>query len=817
LNEDESGRAGALDRPINSADARLYLANSTDFGIAAVALAPFAAALLAPALVRRLGRLAPPLLALLPAVSFAWLATLIPPIAAGAPVEARLPWVPDYGLDLSFRLDGLSLTFALLVAGIGTLIVLYAGAYLRGHPHHGRFLGFLLAFMGAMQGLVLADNVVVLYGFWELTTLTSFLLIGFDHTRQAARRAAVQALVLTNAGGLALLLGALVLQYLTGTWELSGMAGQGASITAGPAYPLVLACFVLAAFTKSAQLPFQFWLPNAMEAPTPVSAYLHSATMVQAGVYLIARMSPVLGGTPAWTLILAVFGGATLLWGALAALRQTDLKQMLAHSTIASLGLTVLLLGLGGEAGAVAAIAYFVAHALYKAGFFLVAGLIDHETGLRDITALGGLRDPMAASFIAAILAGFSMLGLPPALGYLAKEAIYAGAGVNWPSLVAMLALVAGNAALGAVAVALVARPFMGPLPPTPKTPHEGPVAMLVGPLVLGIGGIAAAVLSSWTADSLIGPAAAAVVGGPASVHLGFVPDLAGPALWLSLVTWALSALLFWRLDASRTVLRRVAAARGWSFDRSYDFLMEGLVRTAGRFWSAWQNGRLRFYLGVIFVVTASGLLLPLLALGGLPRLPSLAALRPLEWGLIALALAGLVVVLAARTLLVGILALGVQGLAVALIYLDFGAPDLSFTQFMVETLSVVMFALVMVRLRLDRHQRRPRGVAMRDAALAVLCGGAVALTLLRILEAPLDTRLSTFFEQNAAALAHGRNIVNVILVDFRALDTLGEISVVMTAGIAILALVAGGRAAGPLLRRLTQADEPATESEASS
>ncbi|HTM78301.1 MAG TPA: proton-conducting transporter membrane subunit, partial [Devosia sp.] len=366
-----------------------------------VALAPFAAAVLAPLVKRLAGSWAGWILALVPGAIFVFLLGFIEPVADKRFVQAGIEWVPSYGLNLSFFIDDLSLTFALAISGLGALILIYSGAYLRGHPHQGRFLGFMLAFMGAMLGLVLADNMVALFTFWELTTVSSFLLIGFDHGRQAARRGAIQALVTTNIGGMALLFGVILAQQLTGQWNLSGLRDFGDAMRENPVYPVVLIAFLGAAFTKSAQFPFHFWLPNAMEAPTPVSAFLHSATMVQGGVYLLLRMTPFLGGTQAWTVTLVLFGGVTLIWGALGAMRQTDLKQMLAQTTIASLGLLVLLIGLGTEAAIGAAMLYFIAHALYKAGLFLVIGNVDHGSGSRDVTALGGLADPMPVTFIA--------------------------------------------------------------------------------------------------------------------------------------------------------------------------------------------------------------------------------------------------------------------------------------------------------------------------------------------------------------------------------------------------------------------------------
>lgn len=780
------------------------MAIPADITTLATVFAPFLAAAVAPFLVRRLGQLAAPILALVPLGIFALLAAQVGDVAAG-PLHIRYPWAPRFGIDLTFTLDGLSLLFLLTISGIGALVVLYSGAYLRGHPHLGRFLAFMLAFMGAMLGLVLADDLVLLYAFWELTAVTSFLLIGFDHTRLAARRAAIQALLITSFGGLALLVGAIILRQVAGAWDLSAVAGQGAALRTGAAYPLLFALFALAAFTKSAQLPFQFWLPNAMEAPTPVSAFLHSAAMVQAGVYLLLRLSPLLGGTALWTTTLALFGGVTLLWGGVSALRESDLKLMLAHSTIASLGLFVLLIGIGTEAAILGAIAYFLAHALYKAGLFLTVGIIDHETGVRDITALAGLRDKMALAFIAAMLAGLSMLGLPPALGYLAKESTYlavSGGGLLMAGIAIVLVL--GNAALGALALAIAARPFMGPLLSTPKDPREGPAVMLAGTVLLGIAGIAAAILSTWLMTALIGPAIAAATGRPASLHFGFSFDLLNPAFGLSLATWALAAVIFWRLDHLRTRLRRLDVR--WSFDSAYDGLIAGIVILAGVVTRTVQHGRLSLYLLTLFLVAGLGVGFALIGQGGAPALPAFPQLTAPQWGVAALAVAGLAAVLFTPSLLTAILALGVQGLAVALLYLLVGAPDLSFTQFMVETLSLVVLALVLVRLRLDSHQRRSPATIVRDGIVAMLTGGAVTLLLLRILEKPLDNRLADFFAANAETLAHGHNIVNVILVDFRGLDTLGEISVVLASGVAILTMVAATRRRTPPDRAVSPA-----------
>jgi multicomponent Na+:H+ antiporter subunit A len=766
---------------------------SLSFDVFAVLLllAPFGAALLATTISRETGRAAGWILAIVPAALFLCLLTVVPDVAAGRPVRIAIDWVPALSLSLAFLIDGLALVFALLITGIGTFIVLFSGSYLEGHPHRGRFLAFMLLFMGAMLGLVLSDSLVGLFVFWELTSVTSFLLIGFDHERERARRGAIQALVVTGLGGLALMAGGVLLHHIAGTWTISELASSPTLREAGAFYPWVLGFIVVAAFTKSAQWPLHFWLPNAMEAPTPVSAYLHSATMVQAGVYLLARMSPLLAGTPQWQVLLCTFGAITLLWGGVVALRQTDLKQILAQTTIASLGLSVLLLGIGGEAAAMAVAAYFVAHALYKAALFLVAGIIDHGTGTRDITVLGGLRDTLTITFICAALAGLSMFGVPPLLGYLAKEEIYLALGYgDAGSIAIMVAMVVGNALLGAVALALVIRPFMGDLKPTPHEAHEGGLAMWIGPALFGLLGLAVMFAVTAYGETMLAPMASSIAGYPIESHLAFAVDFTHLPIWLSIATWVLGGLIYWQLDAIRATLMAVERRFTWTWDKGFDQFMFCLVRTAGAWSRAFHHGRLELYVVVTMGSLALVLLVPLWALGGWPEMPRFGAGAYYEWGIVAMAAVGVVMVVLARTRLAAIVALGVQGLAVALIFMVFGAPDLAFTQLMVETLSVVILALVMTRLHLSTRDPRPYEDLARDGVLALVVGGATSLLLLRVLQGTFDGRLSDFFARYSVEIAHGRNIVNVILVDFRGLDTLGEITVVMTAGIAVLALL---------------------------
>ena len=764
-----------------------------DFDAFAIALllAPFAMALIAPLITQETGPAAGWILAIVPAGICAALVTLIDEVARGDIIRFGVDWVPDLGLRFGFLVDGLSLVFGLAISGIGAVIVVYSGAYLKGHVHRGRFMAVMLGFTGSMLGLVLAANLVTLFVFWELTAVASYLLIGFEHARPEARRAAFQALIVTGLGGLALMAAGVLLRVLSGTWTISELVTAPGLTQATWSYPIVFAFLAVAAFTKSAQIPFHFWLPNAMEAPTPVSAFLHSATMVQAGIYLLARFSPLMSGTWIWQGTLCVIGGATMLWAGLLALKQTDLKQILAQTTVASLGLMVVLLGFGESYAAMAVAAYFIAHALYKAGLFLVAGIIDHGTGTRDVTRLGGLRDHLTISFICSALAAISMFGLPPFLGWFAKEEIYADLHTgNLTAIAGLIIVVLGNVLLGASALTLGLKPFMGDRLPTPEDPHEGGFPLWIGPAIFGLLGLAVVFGVNTYGDLIVAPMASAIDNHTLKGHLGLGADLTGLPMLLSVATWVLSALIYWRIDQVRQVLQSLEQHFSWSFDRGFDAITFALVRLARGWTQIFHHGRLELYLVIVFAALALAIVLPMTLLSAWPVWPAVGSLTYYEWGDVALMVAGLVLVVLARTRLAAIIALGIQGLALALLFLFFGAPDLGFTQLLVEVLSVVVLALAMTRLRLATRDPRPFEDWLRDGALALICGAAVSLLLLRVLQGPFDDRLSAFFAANSVPIAHGRNIVNVILVDFRGLDTLGEIAVVLTAGIAVLALL---------------------------
>lgn len=592
-------------------------------------LLPFLGAIVAPLLTRILGHKAAWVLALVPVAVLLHFTSFLAQIARGEVVTGGYVWVPSFNVSFSWLIDGLSLTFILLISGIGALIVLYSGGYLKRHPHQGRFFSFLLMFMGSMLGLVASDSFLMLFVFWELTSITSFLLIGFDHEREAARRAALQALVVTGGGGLFLLAGLIILWNISGITQFSLLTAFAPLVKASPFYLAALILVLGGAFTKSAQFPFHFWLPNAMEAPTPVSAYLHSATMVKAGVYLLMRLYPVLGGTPEWQVILPVFGAVTLIVGALLAVRQTDLKLMLAYTTVSSLGLLVLLTGFGAPYAIEAAALYLVAHSLFKGALFMVAGCIDHETGTRDVTRLGGLRSAMPLTFVIALASAASMGGLPPFFGFLAKEEVYTALSSLDPRAITFATLVVvGNALMFAAAFAVAMKPFIGKRLETPQAPHEAPVLLWLGPAVLALAGLAAAFLSGPVHALVSSPMASAIAGEARAVAISLEPHLGVP-LMLSVLTVALGVGFYLGLTRLRAAIAAVLAAIGWGPDRGFDQAMRGLVRLSSAVTRRLQNGRLDTYMTATFALLAVVLIAPPFLYGELARAPVFSARHP--------------------------------------------------------------------------------------------------------------------------------------------------------------------------------------------
>ncbi|MBL0931160.1 MAG: DUF4040 domain-containing protein [Alphaproteobacteria bacterium] len=715
-------------------------------------------------------------------------------IGDGGAVVSPFWSVPSLGIAGGLRVDGLSLVFLLLIAGIGALIFIYAHAYLAGDPRLRRLVVVLILFMTAMAGAVTADDIVVLFVFWELTSLASFFLVGYDHENPAARRAALQALLVTGAGGLALLGGLIPIALAAETTSLSGILAAREAVLAHPAAIPAMLLVIAGCFAKSAQVPLHFWLPNAMAAPTPVSAYLHSATMVKLGVYLLARFNPLYQDEALWQTILAGFGIATAATGMAMAFRETDLKRVLAQTTVAALGTLVMLIGIAPELSIAAAVTFLIVHAFYKAALFMVAGIVDHETGLRDASALRGLARAMPLTALAATLAAFSMSGLPPFVGFVAKELIYEAKLDLGPGAVALLGLgFLVNAATVAIAGIMSYRLFFGAPTPTPNKPHDPPAAMLAGPIILAVLGLIAGLLPALLGGAFVEPAAAAILGRPVAVPLKLWHGF-NTVLLLSAATIVVGVALYlaWgplvpRFKALRVVDRYAPAA-------AYERGLAALITLAETCTHNIQHGSLRGYLRTLFLVLAIATLATLILRGG-AAWPAAANLTDPRLLLFAAMLTGAIATAMARTAIAAVLALGLVGFSIALIFLTFGAPDVAFTQFSVETLMVAILAAALLRLPLRRTDTRSARDKLGDASVALLVGLAVALVLASVLATPFDPRLSLWFGENSAAAAHGRNVVNVILVDFRALDTLGEITVLAIAAFAVAALLRKGAA----------------------
>jgi multicomponent Na+:H+ antiporter subunit A len=755
----------------------------------------FAAAPLAAALP---GRFVALFGALVAAIMLGLAASLVPLVSQGG-IEAAAFWgSAALGIGGGLRVDGLSLVFLLLITGIGSLIFLYAHAYAKGDPRLVRLVVVLVLFMSAMVGAVAADDVIVLFVFWELTSLTSFFLVGFDHEKLKARKAALQALLVTGGGGLALLAGLILVAMAAGTTSLSGIIAAKGEVLAHPAATPAMLLIILGAFTKSAQVPFHFWLPNAMAAPTPVSAYLHSATMVKLGVYLLARFNPVYQGEELWQGLLAGFGIATAATAAVLAFRETDLKRVLAYTTVTALGTLVMLIGIAPELSATAAVTFLIVHALYKAALFMIAGIVDHEAGTRDVSTLGGLARHMPLTAAAAVLAAFSMAGLPPFVGFVAKELIYEAKlelGMAASLLLAIGFLV--NAATVAIAGVVSLRLFFSAPRATPEKPHDPPLAMYAGPFVLATLGLLVGAMPAGLGAGFVDAAVTSILGRPADVTLklwhGFNLVLALSALT---VVCGVAIYLAWERIVPR--LRAIRLIDEISPSAAYERGLASLIETAEACTRAIQHGSLRGYVRLIFAVTAVATLLTLAFRGGFAW-PDQASLADPRLFTVVLMLVGAVAVMAARTAIAAVLALGLVGFATALVFLVAGAPDVAFTQFAVETLMVVILATALMRLPLrGRDRREPREKAA-DLGVALVCGVSVAAVLAAVLAGPFDPRLSEWFGAQSVPAAHGRNVVNVILVDFRALDTLGEITVLAIAAFAVVALLRRARTAdGP-------------------
>ncbi|MDK2776902.1 MAG: monovalent cation/H+ antiporter subunit A [Pseudomonadota bacterium] len=753
---------------------------------------------LVPLLVYRFGRrVTLALTAMPPAVSLVLVLSLMPGVFNGEVFRWQMEWIPQIGLSLAFHLDGLGLLFSLLILGIGLLVLLYARYYLSERDHMGRFYAYLILFMTAMLGVVLSDNLLQLWLFWELTSISSFLLISFWSQKTEARKGARMALTITGAGGLCLLAAFILIGEACGTYSLREVLASGDLLRNSAAYPVIIILFLLGAFTKSAQFPFHFWLPHAMAAPTPVSSYLHSATMVKAGVFLLARFYPVLSGTDLWFAIVSVVGLATLLLGAYTALFKHDLKGLLAYSTISHLGLITLLFGLDTELAAIAAVFHIINHAVFKASLFMAAGIIDHESGSRDMRQLNGLMKYMPYTATLAMVAAASMAGVPLLNGFLSKEMLFAET-LHQSTLGSLSWLIPVLATLGgALAVAYSLRFihdvfFNGEPVNLPRKPHEPPRYMRVPVEILVVICLLVGIIPDITVGRLLDAAAGAVLQAP-------LPDFS-LAVWhgfnmpllMSLVAVVGGSILY--------INRRHLFDFQGQFadiDAKHEFekCVQWLTAAAGRLQQLIDNGRLQRYITWLVMLS--------LAVAGWPllQLDSAAGSRaemPLELPVLiggALLLIGTVTtVIFSHLRLLALVMISIVGLIVAIAFAYFSAPDLALTQLSVEVATIILFLLALYFL----PQKTPLKESttqriVRDLGIASAVGAVIGTLCYAMLTRPLAS-ISDFFIANSKTGGGGTNVVNVILVDFRGFDTMGEITVLGIAALGIYKLLAGMR-----------------------
>ncbi|UYM03577.1 Na+/H+ antiporter subunit A [Solicola gregarius] len=773
------------------------------------------AAVGAPTLVHLLDRRAFYVLAAVPAIAFGWVVSQAATVvgSSGDTYDERHDWIVSLGFDLDFRLDALSWVMALLVSGVGALVLVYCGSYFRADdPHLWRFTAVFTAFAGSMLGLVLADNLLLMYVFWELTTVFSYLLVGHNPERKANRRAAMTALIVTTFGGLAMLVGIILIGESTGSYRLTTLLAEPPD---GTLVTVSVGLLLVGAITKSALVPFHFWLPGAMAAPTPVSAYLHAAAMVKAGIYLVAAMAPAFAASAVWREPLLALGVFTMVLGGLRALRQYDVKLLLAYGTVSQLGFLMVVVGVGTRAAALAGVAMIVAHALFKAALFLVVGIVDRCTGTRDLRELTGMRHRMPVLFWTTLLAAASMAGIPPLAGFVAKESVYAafldvidggdGTGIEtWFSLAILAGMFLGSLLTAAYSARFVWGVF-GDKADAAEPDHERrPLPLFVlAPVVLGVGSLALGFLGRPETDALL-PYAEQF---PAGAHEPYLSLWHGWTLALGLSAIAITGgiVLFWQR-------RRIAALR-WTWpstldaERAYRAVMRAIDRLAVEVTGRTQSGSLPVYLSVILLAVV---ILPGAALAMNGEWPTEYHVwdTPVQAAVAAIMAAAAVLTVRSRRRLRAVILVSVVGYGTALLFILHGAPDLALTQILVETVTLVVFVLVMRRLPAYFSSRPLSKSRWWRIALGVVVGVVAAGMAYVASGSRTATPISERFAKEAVEYGGGKNIVNVTLVDIRAWDTMGELTVLVVAatGVASLIFLITGRSGR--VQRLPHRDE---------
>ncbi|WP_165996820.1 Na+/H+ antiporter subunit A [Bacillus sp. Cs-700] len=766
----------------------------------AAVLLPFLAAFFIPLLYRGVKQVHLGWFVLLvPILLFGYFLTFIQGVMQGVHTLKTFEWIPSLGVNVTFYIDGLGLFFALLITGIGSLVVLYSIYYLSKAEKLGHFYVYLLLFMGAMLGVVLSDNLFVLYTFWELTSISSFLLIGYWYQREKSTSGALKSMMITVFGGLAMLGGFILMADITGTASIRGIIENGEMIVNSTLFPFILILVLLGAFTKSAQFPFHTWLPDAMEAPTPVSAFLHSATMVKAGIYLVARLSLIFAGTDLFFLIVSGFGLLTLCWGSYMAVTQTDLKAILAYSTISQLGMIMAMLGFGTELAILAAVFHILNHATFKGSLFMVAGIIDHETGTRDIRKLGGLFTFMPITATLAFFGTFSMAGFPlPFLnGFLSKEMFFDSSlhFENASTIVEAVSpffpyfAVGGSIFTFVYSIMLFFRTFTGKQRETlPKQPHEAPIGMLISPIVLVLLVIIIAFIPDAFGHALLSPMVDAINGSVGETHIKFWHGF-GPALYMSLAVLILGSALYLTREKWQHVYKALPGKL--SAAKAYDGLINGLINGSRKLTNIYMTGSLRHYMIYIFVFFIALVGITMSVTGGFQiNFDDLAPIAIPEV-MIAIVMAGAAIAtIFMKNRIAAILVLGIVGYGLSLLFVFFRAPDLALTQLIVETVTVALFLLCFYHLpNFDKKKESKRTNAV-NWVISISVGVLVTMVGIASHSTKLFEPISDYFLKNSYKLGGGDNVVNVILVDFRGLDTMLEILVLGLAALGIYTMI---------------------------
>ncbi|MBB6446251.1 Na+/H+ antiporter subunit A [Bacillus benzoevorans] len=755
----------------------------------------------------------------LPILLFLYFLSFIPITSTQKTVTESFNWIPSLGINFVAKVDGLGLLFALLITGIGALVVLYSIYYLAKNKEKlNTFYVYLLLFMGAMLGVVLSDNLIVMYAFWELTSFSSFLLIGFWYEREKSCYGAQKSMLITVFGGLAMLGGIILLYIMTGTFSMTEIMSQPNEIFHHDLFIPALLCILLGAFTKSAQFPFYIWLPDAMEAPTPVSAYLHSATMVKAGIYLVARFTPIFGESSVWFWLVAGVGLITLCWGSIFAVKQTDLKAILAFSTVSQLGLIMSLLGVGAfalhyeglddnifTAATTAAVFHLINHATFKGSLFMAAGIVDHETGTRDIRKLGGLIHFMPITFTISMIGAFSMAGLPPFNGFLSKEMFFTAMvrvtemnmfhletwGISFPVLAWLASIFTF-----VYSMILVFKTFTGKFQPEKldKKPHEAPIGMLISPIILVSLVIIFGIFPNLLSDSLISPAMAAIL--PSLLHAreAFEVHISfwhGPTIELFMTIGVIiMGLILYKTYPKWQKIFKVIPEK-LSLNHVYDQTIKGSQTAANKLTNMYMNGSIRTYLVYIFAFLITLLTITLMWKKAF-KLDSgnVSFIGVYEWVLAILVVVGSISILFVKSRMTSIILLGAVGYTVSLFYIVFRAPDLALTQLVIETISVALFLVCFYHLpKLRKFETRMR-FKLTNALISLGVGSVVTAIALSAHSHKLFSSISQYYVENTYEKAAGKNMVNVILVDFRGFDTLFEITVLAIASLGIYGMI---------------------------